>query len=335
MAFAALGIGPGCTVVVPANTFLATANAAVYLGAQVRFCDVDPLSGLMTPETLQAVIDKDVSLVVPVHFAGQPCDMPAIAELVRKAAPEASIVEDASHAIGASHQDGSPVGALTWSSMATFSFHPVKHLAAGEGGAVTVDNPEHYERLAKFRCHGMTKDPKQLDRVEEGPWYYEMHDVGFNYRIPEMSCALACSQLKKLSSFVHRRREIAQRYFAAWADIPEVQLPPRQQLTSSSWHLFCLHIDFESLGLSRKELMAILASRGIGSQVHYYPVCFQPYYAKQSSGFQTQFSGARRHYESELSIPMYPGMSDADVDKVIGVVADVFHDSTSSRLAVA
>ncbi|MEM1068861.1 MAG: DegT/DnrJ/EryC1/StrS family aminotransferase, partial [Planctomycetota bacterium] len=193
MAYAAAGIGPGSVVVIPVNTFLATANAAVYLGADVRFCDVDPDNGLMTPQTLSAVLDSSVSAVVPVHFAGQACDMQGIVDCLNKLSPNATLIEDASHAIGGSYQDGSPVGCSQYASMVTFSFHPVKHIAAGEGGAVMTDCERLKQRLELFRCHGMTKDQAELRRPDEGPWYYEMHRPGFNYRIPEASCALAGS----------------------------------------------------------------------------------------------------------------------------------------------
>ncbi|TWT53714.1 UDP-4-amino-4-deoxy-L-arabinose--oxoglutarate aminotransferase [Rubripirellula amarantea] len=327
MAYQSLGIGPGDVVVVPANTFLATANAAVYLGADVRFCDVDPQSGLMTAQTLEPVLDCDVSLVVPVHFAGMACDMKAIAELVRWTSPRAKIVEDASHAIGALHRDGSPVGSLEWSAMATFSFHPVKHIAAGEGGAVTVNDPELLEKLRGFRCHGMTKDPTKLTKPEEGPWYYEMHDLGFNYRIPEASCALASSQMNRLNDFLNRRRAIAEAYLSAWSTCDIIKLPNSEDLHYSAWHLFCLHVGLKNDSLDRADWMSMLQQRGVGSQVHYYPVCDQPYYRNRYGCDKTHFTGAFEHYRTALSVPMYPAMSDAQVQTVIESVLDVASQS--------
>ena len=323
MAYAALGIKDGDVVVVPANTFLATANAAIFLGAEVRFCDVDPLTGLMTPQTLAEVLDDQVSLVVPVHFAGMPCQMREIAELVREVCPNARIVEDASHAIGGVHTDGSPVGSLKWADMATFSFHPVKQIAAGEGGAVTTNCAKLREKLDAFRCHGMTKNQNVMLRPDEGPWYYEMHDVGFNYRIPEASCALASSQMDRLNQFVTRRRQIATMYFDRISDLPGVQVPPREQLNASAWHLFCLHIDFDQLGMDRIAMMEALKQRGVGTQVHYYPVVGQPFYRNRYGWDESKFVGAIKHYQSELSVPMFPSMTDAEVNTVVDAVTEI------------
>ena len=341
MAYAAVGIGPGDVVVVPANTFLATANAAVYLGAQVRFCDVDPMSGLMTPKTLEPALDGDVRLVVPVHFAGMPCDMAAIGELVRSRSPHAVIIEDASHAIGATHRCGTPVGNLKYASMATFSFHPVKHIAAGEGGAVSCDGPKIAKRLREFRCHGMTKDRVDLTKPDEGPWYYEMHRIGMNYRIPDLSCALALSQLSKLDAFIGRRRAIADRYRERLSGLRGIELPDACEPDGSAWHLFCLHIDFENTRLPRESWMMHLRKRGVGTQVHYFPVSDQPYYSvsrdstSQKATSQDSPSheptsrpgptlmGAREHYRTALSLPMYPGMSDTDHQTVCEAVRQV------------
>ncbi|WP_413432510.1 UDP-4-amino-4,6-dideoxy-N-acetyl-beta-L-altrosamine transaminase [Crateriforma spongiae] len=323
IAYAALGIRPGSIVVVPANTFLATANAAVYLGAEVRFCDVDPLTGLMTPERLASVLDTDVSLVVPVHFAGMACDMQAIRDCVDQFAPDARIVEDASHAIGAVHPDGSPVGSLKWSDLATFSFHPVKHVAAGEGGAVTVDDTKLFESLTRYRCHGMTKDPDLLTRPDEGPWYYEMHELGYNYRIPEASCALASSQMNRLDDFVARRREIAAIYLDKLAGLEAIHLPAASQLPLSSWHLFCVHADFDTMAVDRIGWMKMLRQFGVGTQVHYFPVCSQPYYLQHSPGDAPRCTGAWHHYNRALSLPMFPAMTDADVQTVCDAVIDV------------
>ena len=323
MAYEALGIGPGSLVVVPANTFLATANAAVYLGAKVRFADVDPVTGLMTVETLAKVLDETVDLVVPVHFAGQSCEMQAIAQLVRQRCPRARIVEDASHALGAIDELGLPVGSCSYADAATFSFHPVKHIAAGEGGAVVTRDAAITERTRRFRCHGMTKDPLQMQRPQEGAWYYEMHQPGMNYRIPDLSCALAGSQLAKLDRFVERRREIASTYLQALKGLEHVVLPPEQHLRTSAWHLFCLHIDFPKLGLTRGEYMEALKHRGVGTQVHYYPVPLQPYYESLGNSPQALFVGAIEHYERALSIPMFPAMTDAHVSHVINAVREV------------
>lgn len=335
MAYGALGIGPGDVVVVPANTFLATANAAVYLGADVRFCDVDPLTGLMTAQTLAEVLDDQVSLVVPVHFAGMPCDMQSIWEVVRFKSPAAHLVEDASHAIGGTHPNGRPVGSLEWSEMATFSFHPVKHVAAGEGGAVTTNSAKLKLKLESFRCHGMTKDPKILTNPHEGPWYYEMHETGFNYRIPEASCALASSQINRLEDFISRRREIAAEYFSSLGDLSNIELPRTEHLEQSAWHLFPLHIDFALSSLDRKAWMSALKHRGVGTQVHYYPVNGQPFYRKRYQWDETRFAGAIKHYQTELSIPMFPAMTDNDIRTVVSAMRQVSEEAFGRGLLAA
>lgn len=323
LAYSAAGIGPGATVVVPANTFLATANAAIYLGADVRFCDVDPRTGLMTPETLAAVLDPSVSAVVPVHFAGQSCEMAAIVDLLRMRCPDACLIEDASHAIGGSYADGSPVGAPQFGSMVTFSFHPVKHVAAGEGGAVTTNCQHLREALERFRCHGMIKEPSALQNAEEGPWYYEMHNPGFNYRIPEASCALAASQLQRLNQFILQRQQVAERYLEELSGVEHLTLPPSEHLATSAWHLFCLHINFEAAAISRTDLVNQLRRDGVGTQVHYFPVALQPYYRERYQLDESQFPGAVRHYEQALSIPMFSSISDEEVGHVIQSVRRV------------
>jgi UDP-4-amino-4,6-dideoxy-N-acetyl-beta-L-altrosamine transaminase len=324
MAYYAAGVGVGDVVVVPANTFLATANAAIYLGADVRFCDVDPQTGLMTAETLAAVLDDSVKAVVPVHFSGQACDMEALANVVRAKSRHCVLIEDASHALGGVYASGEPIGSPIYSSMITFSFHPVKHIAAGEGGAVTTSCPNLKSKLEIFRCHGMTKVQADLRRPKEGSWYYEMHEPGFNYRIPDISCALACSQLSKLGRFLERRREIASTYFCELNGLPGVQLPSRETLELSAWHLFCLHIDFEAIGQSRQGIMQQLLDRGVGTQVHYFPVPLQPYYENRYGTCEQQFPGAVSHYQQALSIPMFPAMSDSDLEHVVASLRDVF-----------
>ena len=220
----------------------------------------------------------------------------------------------------------------TYASMIAFSFHPVKHVAAGEGGAVTTDCALLKERLAQFRCHGMTKAKDQLRRPDEGSWYYEMHSPGFNYRIPEAACALASSQLAKLSESVAKRRLIVERYLDQLDGLPHLSLPPRSHLNTSAWHLFCLHIDFHALGLSRTDVMELLRTDGIGTQVHYFPVSLQPFYQDRYGHQDAQFPGAMAHYQRALSIPLFPAMTDTDVDRVIASIRKTLAgDSTVMR----
>ncbi len=217
LAMLAGGLKPGDQFVVPAITFLATANCGVYVGATPEFCDVDPVTAKMTVKTLRGHLHARTRAVLPVHFAGAACDMPALHRLVRSTSPQAVIIEDACHALGGQHSDGIPIGSLEYADMSVFSFHPVKHIAAGEGGMVLTNRDDLAEGLRRFRSHGMTKDAASLTQPDEGPWYYEMYEPGFNYRIPEINCALALSQLAKLDQFIARRRAIAARYFAELA----------------------------------------------------------------------------------------------------------------------
>jgi len=330
LAMLAAEVGPGHTILSPALTFLATANCGVYVGASPRFTDIDFDSGLMTAELLEPHLNGTVRAVLPVHFAGAACDMRAIHELVRRRCPQAVIVEDACHALGGSHADGTPIGELRWSDMAVLSFHPVKHIAAGEGGMVLTNEDRLAERLRMFRSHGMTKTPAMLTRPEEGPWYYEMHEVGCNYRIPDLNCALALSQLKKLDRFVARRREIAARYFAALADVPHVTLPDQRLLAQSAWHIFSLHVDFAALGKPRTRVVTELRDAGVGTQVHYYPVPLQPYYRELLGCRESDFPGAERHYAQALTIPLFPAMTDADVERVVRAIHIVFQTESRS-----
>jgi UDP-4-amino-4,6-dideoxy-N-acetyl-beta-L-altrosamine transaminase len=323
LAVKAAEIAPGDRVIAPALTFLATANCAVYAQAQPVFSDVDDATGLMTVEHLAPLLDEQTRAVIPVHFAGLPCDMASLAAMVRARCPKAVLIEDACHALGGQHADGTPVGCCKWSDMTVFSFHPVKHVAAGEGGMVLTDSDHLAARLRLLRNHGMTKDPALLARPQEGPWYYEMHEVGFNYRISDINCALAVSQLKRLDAFVARRREIAARYEVAFADLPDASLPVRRRPDHSAWHIYCLRVDFAALGKTRERVVGELLREGVGTQVHYYPVPLQPYYRERLGHKPGDFPGAERHYEAVLTIPLFAAMTDAQVVQVVNAVRHV------------
>lgn len=300
----AVGVDEGDRVVVPATTFLATANCARFLGAEPIFADVDPRTGLMTAETLATAMQPGVKAVIPVHLNGAVVDV----EALRDAAAGAAIIEDACHAIGA---DGVAKGEL-----ATFSFHPVKHITTAEGGMVTGDDPEHRRRAELLRNHGMVRDAAHLENASPGPWYYEQQALGLNYRLSDLQAALGLSQLSKLSHFVERRRALAARYDAAFAEVEGVD--PVPQGPGSAYHLYPVHIDFSRH--TRAALMAELREEKIGTQVHYIPVPAQPYYARR--GWRAEdFPGAMHYYERALSLPLYPAMTDADVDRVVEALA--------------
>lgn len=302
----AVGVEEGDRVVVPATTFLATANCARFLGAEPIFADVDPRTGLMTPETLAAAMQPGVKAVIPVHLNGAVADVDAL----RAVAGEAAVIEDACHAIGA---DGIAKGEL-----ATFSFHPVKHITTAEGGMVTGDDSEHRRRAELLRNHGMVRDAARLEHPSPGPWYYEMQALGLNYRMSDLQAALGIAQLGRLPRFLARRRALAARYDAAFEAIDGVT--PVPQGPHSAYHLYAVHIDFARIDGGRAAFMTALREDGIGTQVHYIPVPAQPYYVRR--GWRAKdFPGAMHYYERTLSLPLYPTMTDADVDRVVEAVA--------------
>ncbi|GGE30736.1 UDP-4-amino-4,6-dideoxy-N-acetyl-beta-L-altrosamine transaminase [Marinicauda pacifica] len=319
MAYDGLGLRPGDAVIVPAVTFLATANAARFCGADVVFCDVDPETGLMTPDTLREALARAqdrVRLVAPVHLGGVMCAMEDIAGLARPLG--LAIVEDSCHALASLDEAGQPAGACPNSDAATFSFHPVKTLACGEGGMVTTRDAALAERMRLTRSHGMVRDGARLERAAgaQEPWWYEMQALGWNYRMPDINAALGRSQLTKLSRFAQRRRDLSSRYDALLTPLsPHVQPPAGRPGIDACRHLYNVRIDFEALDVTRTELMRALSQQGVGTQVHYIPVSDQPYY-KALYGEQ-RFEGADRYYARTLSLPLYPAMDDGDPERVV------------------
>jgi len=330
LAAMALGLGPDDAAIVPTLTFLATANAARYVAAEVVFADVDAATGLMRPEDLQEAhakaVNRKIKAVIPVHLNGQCVDMEAVAGLAGRNGLR--IIEDACHAIGATYRTRSGedvrVGACRHSDMAVFSLHPVKTIAMGEGGVVTTNDPDLHAALLRLRNHGMVREASRFVQRDEAfdadgqpnPWYYEMSEPGYNYRASEIHCALGQSQLRKLDRFLARRRELADAYDRALAPLaPVVQPVPRVAGCASGWHLYVVQVDFKAFGATRPSLMRSLLGRGIGTQVHYLPVHRQPYYRSRYGN--TQLSGADAYYASCLSLPLFPAMSENDVHRVV------------------
>lgn len=313
----AAGLQPGDEVVTTPITFAASANCACYVGARPVFADVDPVTASLDPEAFRRAITPRTRAVIPVHFSGAPVDLDAIRAIAREHG--ITVIEDAAHALGASYR-GRPIGG--GSDMAIYSFHPVKHVTTGEGGAVVTDDAGLADRLRRFRNHGIERDPKRFTIPSPGPWYHEMQDLGHNFRLTDMQAALGRSQMQRLEGFVARRREIAARYDRLFANLPDVQPLARLPDGESSFHLYVVRIDFEGLGTTRAAVMDGLRERQVGSQVHYIPVYRHPYHAR--AGWQpADFPNAEVYYREALSLPMYPALTDADVDRVVDALREV------------
>lgn len=320
LAVAALELGSDTEGITSPNTFLASSNCMVYNNVRPMFADIDAVSYNINPAEIERKLTNKTKVLIPVHFAGLPCDMKKIYEIA--VGHGLKVIEDAAHAIGSHYEDGSPVGCCKWSDMTVFSFHPVKTITTGEGGAITTNDEELYRRLLMLRSHGTTKDSELLTQ-NPGPWYYEMQMLGFNYRMTDIQAALGYSQLQKLSSFKGRRREIVARYNDAFRSLRHVTTPVEPEGTSSCFHLYVAQIDFVALGKGRSQVMKELQEKGVGTQVHYIPVHTQPYYQKNFGYAYGDYPVAERYYERTLSLPLYPLMSDAEVDLVISAVMEV------------
>jgi len=324
LAAMAAGMGPGDTLITSPITFVASANAGLYAGGNVAFADIDPTTVNMDPAALAASLQDNpmTKVVVPVHFAGLPCEMESIKSVCDRAG--ALVVEDAAHALGATYMNGQRVGSCCYSLMTVFSLHPVKAIAAGEGGVITTNDDTIYRSLLRLRSHGINKlDDKFLCHDEANsitganPWYYEMQDLGYHYRITDIQSALAKSQLSKLDKFISRRREIASRYYEAIAEMKGiVPAQPRESLSHSAYHLFVVRIDPSVVKNDRAELMNNLRRSGIVSQVHYIPVPMHPYYRQLGFDFN-QYKHALNYYRECLSIPIYYSLSNSELSHII------------------
>lgn len=330
LAAVAAGVGPGSSLVTSPITFVASSNAALYAGGRPLFADIDPatinLSPLRLKETLAA--HPEVKAVVPVHFGGLPCDMVAIKEIADQVGVR--VIEDAAHALGGSYPDGTRIGSNRYSDMTVFSFHPVKAIAAGEGGVVTTNDEALYRRLLRLRSHGINKldDPFEIPEQaftdgQQNPWYHEMQELGYHYRITDIQCALALSQLKKLDSFIARRRELAVAYDADFSDFSNLHpAQPPEGREISGHHLYILRIDFDAIGKTRGEVMLALRERGIGSQVHYIPVPAQPVYRRLQHRPE-DYPNAMAYYQQALTIPLYYDLSDEQRQSVVEALREI------------
>jgi UDP-4-amino-4,6-dideoxy-N-acetyl-beta-L-altrosamine transaminase len=314
IAVAALGVEKGMEGITSPITFVASANCMLYNEITPIFADINSKSYNIDPTDVSHKLTPDTRLVIPVHMAGQPADMKAIAMIARK--NNLHVIEDAAHAIGSQYADGSYVGNCEYSDMTTFSFHPVKTITTGEGGAITTNSETLYRKLLLLRSHGITNDERVLSS-NPGPWYYEMHELGFNYRMSDMQAALGISQMSRLIEFKNRRRDIVSYYNSAFAGISWLTPPWEAENLSSCFHLYIIQIDFQAIKRSRKEVMSYLSAKRVGTQVHYIPVNQLPYYSELNTD---KTPNAESYYDQCLSIPLYPGMRNSDVDKVIKAI---------------
>ncbi|WP_048601367.1 UDP-4-amino-4,6-dideoxy-N-acetyl-beta-L-altrosamine transaminase [Rubeoparvulum massiliense] len=312
----AAGIGEGDEVITTPITFAASANCVLYCGGTPVFADIDPITYNISPSEIRKNITSKTKALIPVHFTGQPCDMDEIYKIAQEY--NLIVIEDAAHAIGADYK-GRKIGSI--SDMTTFSFHPVKHITTGEGGMITTNNDELYEKLKLFRSHGITRDPKMLHQNKDH-WYYEQIELGYNYRMTDIQAALGLSQLKKADRFLKRRREIAHQYNEAFKGIDGLILPHQLDSSHSSWHLYIIQIDSNKIGVNRDEAYQRLIERKIGANVHYIPVYLHPYY--QRLGYkQGLCPQAENLYESMITLPLFPKMTESHVQAVIHDVKEV------------
>lgn len=331
----AAGIRKGDEVITTPITFVASANCIVFCGGKPVFADIQKDTNNIDPKEIRRKSNLRTKAIIPVDFAGHPCDIENIHRIAKEY--DLVIIEDGCHALGAQYKaQGSKldvakqwlkVGTCEHADMTVFSFHPVKHITTGEGGMILTNNADYYKKLNVLRSHGITKDLERfvskddvLDKTFYGPWYYEMQELGFNYRITDIQCALGLSQLKKLDSFVERRRAIAVHYNEAFKCIEAVKIPSEPENTQSSYHLYTLQVDFDRINKSRTDFMEELKMKEVSIQVHYIPVHLQPYYKKQFNCQEGDYPNAESYYRRTISLPLYPAMTDGDVSKVISAV---------------
>ena len=331
----ALGVGPGDWLWTSPNTFVASANCALYCGAKVDFVDIDPHTYNMSADALSKKLERAEQerrlpkVVVPVHFGGQSCDMLGIRALGDRYGFR--IIEDASHAIGGKYQ-GAPVGNCRYSDVAVFSFHPVKIITTGEGGVAVTNDAELADRMARLRSHGITRDPARMYGESDGPWYYQLIELGWNYRMTDIQAALGCSQMKRLDEFVERRTALADRYDHLLAN-NGLSLPHRDSASASAWHLYVIGWNEVDSGVSRLDAFTRLRAAGIGVNVHYIPVHLQPYYRR--FGFRAgQYPNAEAYYARAITLPLYASLTEAQQDTVMEELRGVIREGRAERVKV-
>lgn len=322
----ALELGPGDWLWTSPNTFVASANCALYCGAAVDFVDIDPQTlnldvGKLAVKLAEAErLGRLPKVLVPVAFAGQSCDLAGIRQLADRYGFK--VIEDASHAVGAYYL-GRPVGCGAYADITVFSFHPVKIITTGEGGLLTTQDEQLAERLRRLRSHGITRDPALMTQASDGPWYYQQLELGYNYRMTDIQAALGLSQLTRLPAFVARRRALAERYGELLKGLP-LTLPSAQPGADSAWHLYPVRVQGEALRKRHGQIFTALRAAGIGVNLHYIPVHLQPYYRALGFG-PGDFPEAERYYSEAISLPLYPDMTDEQQEQVVQALISVLH----------
>jgi perosamine synthetase len=312
-------IKPGDEVITSPITFVASANCILYCNGTPVFVDILQDTVNIDPKKIKQKISQKTKAIIPVHFAGHPCDL----EEIKLIAEEYNllVIEDAAHALGADYKN-SRIGSCKYSDMTIFSFHPVKHITTGEGGAVLTNNADLYERLLMFRNHGITKDKNKMANFE-GPWYYEMQKLGFNYRLSDLHCAIGISQLKRLEKFIERRRELVDIYTKELSGIDEIILPVEKSYVKSSWHIYYIRLKDSN---KRKIIFEKLLKSNIGVQVHYIPVHLQPYYRKSFGYKAGDFPIAEKYYNSTITLPLFPKIKNNEIQYVINILKKEIKD---------
>jgi UDP-4-amino-4,6-dideoxy-N-acetyl-beta-L-altrosamine transaminase len=326
---AALNLPPGSKGISSPISFVATTNALIYSGLIPEFLDIDPETINLDISQLESSITNETSVVIPVHFAGRAVDVRRIKEII--GADKIAIIEDAAHAIGSEYSYGGKVGNCQYSDATIFSFHPVKTITTGEGGAITTNDPDLYHRLGLLRNHGIQRDPTKLSS-NPGPWHYEMQEIGFNYRLTDIQAALGISQLSRIEKIKKRRCEIVELYHKLLSGYNRIVLPLRDHDRNYCFHLFTIRIDFNQITLDRKILMERLKARGIGTQVHYIPIHTQPFYQENFGFSWGDFPVAEQYFNETISLPLYPGLTDRDVRFISeGLLQEVYSEVHESR----
>lgn len=316
----AAGIKTGDEVITSPMTFAASANCILYQGGKPVFADIDPTTYNIDPEQIERKITARTKAIIPVDYTGQPAELDLIKEIAQR--HQLFVIEDAAHSLGAEFK-GKKVGSMA--ELTTLSFHPVKHITCGEGGMVLTDNSQLYNKMKQFRTHGIIREPAESCNQE--PWLYQQHFLGYNYRLTDLQAALGLSQLKKIDSFINRRRKIAARYNRAFSALDLVEVPVQLSGSNSSWHLYIIKLKLEKLKVGRKEIFNTLRQKNLGVNVHFIPVYYHPYY--QRLGYKKGLCPvAEDLYERIITLPLFPKMTEHDVDYVIDVVTAVLRENS-------